>query len=218
MVDLLGPMPVADELWMRSEVGRAGKQIELVGAEMLGLGPDDQPRPVAHASGWQMHQLDTGDVVHAAAPPLGPLTEARQPQLRREVGPRTTCTPLDWRWLTKPLNDGPGESWIKPTVDLVKGEAMTPLQRLFAVADNANGIGTKLDITKWTFLNTDLAVHVFRIPTANGPAFAPRRATGPTASAPPSAHCSTSMVRSAAFSSQCWCVRCRFTDPSSRQR
>ena len=71
---------------------------------------------------------------------------------------------LEWLWLTEPLTPGPGESWIKPTVDLVKGEAMTQLERLFAVADCANGIGSKLDITKWTFLNTDLAVHVFRIP------------------------------------------------------
>jgi hypothetical protein len=71
---------------------------------------------------------------------------------------------LDWRWLTPPLNDGPGESWIRPTVDLVNGETMTPLERLFAVADDANGVGTKIDITAWTFLNTDLVVHVFRIP------------------------------------------------------
>jgi Acyl-CoA thioesterase C-terminal domain len=49
-------------------------------------------------------------------------------------------------------------------VDLVKGETMTPLERLFAVADNANGIGTKLDITKFTFLNTDLVIHVHRVP------------------------------------------------------
>ena len=71
---------------------------------------------------------------------------------------------LDWRWLTEPMGDGPGESWIKPEVDLVKGESMSPLERLFAVADDANGIGTKLDIRKWTFLNTDLVVHIHRIP------------------------------------------------------
>ena len=71
---------------------------------------------------------------------------------------------LEWLWLTAPLNDGPGESWIRPMVDLVKGETMTPLERLFAVADDANGVGSKIDITKWTFLNTDLAVHIFRIP------------------------------------------------------
>ena len=71
---------------------------------------------------------------------------------------------LDWRWLTEPLNNGPGESWTKPTVDLVNGETMTQLERLFAVAECADGIGSKIEITKWTFLNTDLAVHVFRIP------------------------------------------------------
>lgn len=71
---------------------------------------------------------------------------------------------LDWRWLTPPLNEGPGESWISPTVDLVNGETMTPLQRLFAVADCANGIGATLDTNRWTFLNTDLVVHLHRIP------------------------------------------------------
>jgi hypothetical protein len=37
--------------------------------------------------------------------------------------------------LTEALADGPGESWLKPIVDLVKGEHMTPTQRLFTVAD-----------------------------------------------------------------------------------
>lgn len=62
------------------------------------------------------------------------------------------------------MSEGPGESWIKLEVDLVKGESTTPLQRLFSAADNANGIGTKLDIKTWTFLNTDLVVHIHRIP------------------------------------------------------
>ncbi len=61
-------------------------------------------------------------------------------------------------------DSGPGESWLKPTVDLVKGEPMTQLERLFTVADDANGIGPQLDIRKWTFMNTDLIVHVHRIP------------------------------------------------------
>lgn len=58
----------------------------------------------------------------------------------------------------------PGQSWIRPSVDLVVGETMTPTQSLFAVADNANGIGSRIDITKWTFLNNDLVVHLHRIP------------------------------------------------------
>ena len=71
---------------------------------------------------------------------------------------------LDWRWLTNRGRRDLASRGSGPTVDLVKGETMTPLERLFAVADDANGIGTKLDISKWTFMNTDLVVHVHRIP------------------------------------------------------
>jgi Acyl-CoA thioesterase C-terminal domain/Acyl-CoA thioesterase N-terminal domain len=163
VIDLLGPVPAEGGLWVRPQLERSGKQIELVGAEMLALGPDGQPRPVARASGWRLQQLDTQVLAHAAAALPRPLTEARSRNLAKDWD-RNYVHSLDWRWLTEPLNKGPGESWIKPTVDLVNGETMTQLERLFAVADCANGIGSKLDITKWTFLNTDLAVHVFRIP------------------------------------------------------
>jgi hypothetical protein len=163
VVDLLGPVPAEGNFWVRSTLERAGKQVELVTAEMLGLGPDGQSRPVAKASGWRFQQTETRDVVRTGQPPLRPVSEGRDRNLAKNFDPNYVHS-LDWRWLTTPLNDGPGESWIRPTVDLVKGETMTPLERLFAVADDANGVGTKIDITKWTFLNTDLAVHVFRIP------------------------------------------------------
>src|ERR1700744_425373 len=93
-----------------------------------------------------------------------PRSEARNRDLKAREWDRNYVHSLDWLWLTEPLSPGPGESWIKPTVDLVNGETMTHLERLFAVADCANGIGSKIDITQWTFLNTDLAVHVFRVP------------------------------------------------------
>jgi hypothetical protein len=163
VVDLLGPVPAEGDFWMRANMEREGRQIELVSAEMLALGPDGEPRPVAKASGWRFQQMDTYDVVRVGQPPLRAVSEGRDRNLSKNFDPNYVHS-LEWRWLTDPLNEGPGESWIRPMVDLVKGETMTPLQRLFAVADDANGVGTKIDITKWTFLNTDLAVHVFRIP------------------------------------------------------
>lgn len=162
-VDLLGPVPAAGGLWVRADLERSGTQIELVGAEMLAPGPGGEPRPVARASGWRLQQLDTADVVHAGAPPLAPVSAGRNRNLAKNWDPNYVHS-VDWRWLTEPLNDGPGESWITPTVDLVQGEAMTPLERLFAVADCANGVGAKLDIRRWTFLNTDLVVHIHRVP------------------------------------------------------
>ncbi|SON59485.1 hypothetical protein MSIMFI_00969 [Mycobacterium simulans] len=164
VIDLLGPVPAEGDLWVRPQLDRGGKQIELVTAQMLALGPDGEPRPVARASGWRLQQLDTQAIAHAATEPPRPLAEARDRNLTALKWDRNYVHSLEWLWLTEPLTPGPGESWIKPTVDLVNGETMTQLERLFAVADCANGIGSKLDITKWTFLNTDIAVHVFRIP------------------------------------------------------
>ncbi|MEB3033035.1 thioesterase family protein [[Mycobacterium] nativiensis] len=162
-VDLLGPVPAEGPLWVRSRVDRPGRQIELLSAELLAPGPDQQPRPVARAGGWRLQTLDTGVITHASASPLRPVSEARNTNMSANWD-RNYVHSLDWRWLTKPLAPGAGESWIKPIVDLVAGESMTPLQRLFAVADDANGVGTKIDIRKWTFLNNDLVVHLHRIP------------------------------------------------------
>ena len=164
VIDLLGGVPADDDLWVGAQLQRAGKQIELVGAEMLAPGPDGEPRAVARATGWRFQGQDTTAVAHAAAPPPRPRSEARDRNLKAKDWDRNYVHSLDWLWLTEPMSGGPGESWIRPEVDLVQGETMSPLERLFAVADCANGIGSKLNIRKWTFLNTDLAVHVFRIP------------------------------------------------------
>ena len=163
MIDLLGGVPAEGDLWVRAKVDRPGKQIELVSAEMLARGRDGEPRAVARASGWRLSTLDTSPVVRAPAPALRPLSDAASRNMEKDWD-RNYVHSIDWRWLTEPLAEGPGESWLRPTVDLVKGEEMTPLQRLFTVADDANGIGTKLDIRKWTFMNTDLVVHVHRVP------------------------------------------------------
>ncbi|BBX26319.1 thioesterase family protein [Mycolicibacterium alvei] len=162
-IDLMGGVPSDGDLWVRAQLERPGKQIELVSAEMLAPGPDGTPRVVARASGWRMLQMDTTAVAHTGVEPLPPLEQARSRDMAKNWETNYVHS-VDWRWLTVPQAPGPGESWLKPTVDVVKGEAMTPLQRLFAVADDANGIGSKIDIRKWTFLNTDLVVHIHRVP------------------------------------------------------
>ena len=163
LIDLLGPVPAEGDLWVRATRERPGRQIELVSSEMLAMGPDGSPRTVARASGWRLQTLDTAAVAYSAAEPLRPLDQARGRDMKKDWD-RNYVHSLDWRWLTAPLNAGPGECWIRPEVDLVKGETMTALERLFAVADDANGVGARLDIRRWTFLNTDLVVHIHRMP------------------------------------------------------
>jgi hypothetical protein len=116
-------VPAEGDFWVSAQVQRPGRQIELLSAEMLGPGPDGRPGPVARASGWRLQQLDTADAAHAAAPPLRPVSEGRNRNLEKNFD-RNYVHSLDWRWLTEPLNDGAGESWFTPTVDLVHGEAI----------------------------------------------------------------------------------------------
>jgi len=163
MVDLLGGVPAEGDLWVRSRIERSGKQIELVSAEMLAPGPDGDPRPVAKASGWRLKTVEIPDITHAPAPLLRPLADTHSRGLA-DRWDRNYVHSVDWRWLTHLGAKGPGESWLRPTVDLVKGETMTSLERLFSIADNANGIGPQIDIRKFSFMNTDLVVHIHRVP------------------------------------------------------
>jgi Thioesterase-like superfamily len=161
-VDLLGPVPICDELWVFAKIERAGSKIELLSADMLGPGPDGVWRAVAKASAWRFASYDTVALTSAVAPPLRPVGEASRFQVDGSLTP-SYVTSLEWCMLTD-LYDIPAESWARPVVDLVHGETMTPLQRLFTVADMANGLGTRVEMLDWMFMNTDLVVHIHRIP------------------------------------------------------
>lgn len=163
VVDLLGPVPVTDRLWVRAHVERAGTKIELLNAQMLAPGPDGQPRPVATAIAWRFQEGDAAELFFTPTAPLRPVSVGR-PRRPDDDTNQTYIQSLDWRWLNDILNTVPGECWARPIVDLVKGESMTPMERLFAVADIANGMGSRLSLHEWTFLNTDLVVHIHRVP------------------------------------------------------
>jgi acyl-Coa thioesterase superfamily protein/acyl-CoA thioesterase superfamily protein len=161
-VDLLGPVPICDELWVTARIERAGSKIELLSAEMLGPGPNGVWRAVARASAWRFANYDTEALTFAVAPPLRPVGEASRFHVAGTL-PRDYVTSLEWYMLTD-LYDIRAESWARPLVDLVQGETMTPLERLFTVADMANGLGTRVEMLDWMFMNTDLVVHIHRIP------------------------------------------------------
>lgn len=162
VIDLLGRVPSDGPLWTAARVERPGRRIELLTAQLLAPGPAGRPRPVATASAWRFAEFDTTVLAAEAGPGLAPLEQARR---YVDDDPRITyLSSVDWRWLGDALYDVPGECWVRPVVDVVAGEVMTPLQRLFAVADIANGVGQGPALTGWTHMNTDLSVYVHRVP------------------------------------------------------
>ncbi|WP_231750694.1 acyl-CoA thioesterase domain-containing protein [Mycobacterium sp. NAZ190054] len=105
----------------------------------------------------------TSSLPDSPAAPMRPVSEGQR-RLPDDGTDRTYIQSLHWRWLNDILHSERAECWATPLVDLVAGEEMTPAQRLFAVADIANGMGSRLDTDRYTFLNTDLAVHINRLP------------------------------------------------------
>ncbi|OZD10451.1 thioesterase [Rhodococcus sp. 06-235-1A] len=176
-VDILGPIPVAD-IEIRAWTERPGGNVELVVAELWAEGPSGSARAVARGSAWRMRTVPTEDVAHVGDPTM------------KQVGAGTDYTfggtwssgyldAVEFKILTGLGAEGPGQIWARPKPVLVQGESMTPLERLFSIADIANGIGAKLPIDEWTFLNTDLTVHVFRVPQGEWVGVSAETSTGP---------------------------------------
>ena len=54
--------------------------------------------------------------------------------------------------------------WFRLRVPVSAGEVTLPLQRVAAVADFGNGVGSGIDRTRLTFINADLTVTLHRLP------------------------------------------------------
>ena len=111
-VDLLGPVP-AEGLWVRSRVERPGKQIELVSAEMLAWDPTVSPGRQRGPAGGGCSSWTPPTLAHAAAPLPRPISEGHSRNCEKDWD-RNYVHSLEWRWLSKPLSDGPGSRGCGP--------------------------------------------------------------------------------------------------------
>jgi hypothetical protein len=158
-VEVLGRIPAGD-IEVRAAVERAGRSIEMLGAELVAGG-----RTVLRARAWRLAEGDTAEVESGAAAPLSPPEGAHLTPDRAEGWLPGYIDAVEWRWVSGGWDvPGPGELWGRPRVPLVEGEDATPLQRMAVVGDSANGIGSPLDIRRWLYVNTELSVHVHRAP------------------------------------------------------
>ena len=210
VVDLMGGVPAEGDFWVSARVERAGKQIELVSAEMLAAGPDGTP---PRREGQRVADADRSTpqtLLHAPAPPLRPLSEARSRDMAKDWD-RNYVHSVDWRWLTAPRAEGPGESWLTPTVDL--GQRANRCHRCSGCSrwpTAPMGLGSKLDIREWTFLNTDLVVHIHRVPEGEWTGIRAETNYGPDGIGDDAGHTvRRERCRWAPSSSRCWSVRGR---------
>lgn len=153
--DILGPVPVA-EVHTRGTVLRPGRSVELVQAELVADG-----RPVLRATAWRVRESEPLDI---------PTPDPTPPPSPDGI---TAWTPtwggysasVEWRFVEGGFaQGGPASVWGRLRVPVVAGEEANPLQRVAAFADSGNGLSGLLDMRVWWFINTELTLHVYRLP------------------------------------------------------
>lgn len=163
-IELLRPIPLRP-LRVTSETITAGKTTERVVATL-----SDGDVVVARALGLRVRTEALDDLPSRRASELGapPAPEASTPFtfdfFRWPIGYHTS---IELRLARGRFREGPVVMWMRPLCDLVEGEPMTPLDRLFVCADSASGVSQILDPHAWSFVNADLTVHLHRLPAGD---------------------------------------------------
>ena len=176
--DILGPVPRA-ELEVGATVLRPGRTIELIGAELSVAGV-----VAARATGWRLLVGDTAALVAGGPQRLPPPEAGKSYPLPAGWVVDGYLSSIEWRWLDGAWGRaGAATVWGRPRFDLVAGEATGGLCRLLTVADSASGLSARLDPADWLFPNTDLTVHLHRMPRGDWAGIRANTVLGPTGAA-----------------------------------
>lgn len=170
-VEILGPVPMS-RMSIRSWVERPGNRIELLAAEVCAAMPDGSMRAVARGRAWRLATQSTADAAHHADSTLDHIETPDLPGGELTPIPDSWKTgfanTVEWR-ITSPLGlrNTPTTAWVRLNQALVEGETTSDLAATTALADLANGLGARLDPHEWTFLNTELTIHLFAPPRSS---------------------------------------------------
>jgi hypothetical protein len=161
--EILRPVPIG-ALTVEARVVRPGRSVELLEASLSSAGGEVAVRALA----WRIR---TDDVelpsLPADDPPPGPDAGRPVPffDTGHDVGYHTA---MEVRFVRGSfLDPGPATVWMRPRVAIVAGEGPTPLQRVLVAADSGNGVSAVLDHARYVFINTDLTVHLHRLPAGD---------------------------------------------------
>lgn len=168
--EILGLMPL-EPTTVTCRTVRPGRTIELVEATMTTASKPD--RPVVRATAWRLATSDTSRAagnLPAAIPPPEEMGDgaslAKWPGgFIRSLTARTTERRPD-------DDDGPiGRiAWLASDVTLLPpaedgSPGAGPTAEFLRLSDAANGVAARLDPYQWLFPNTDLSIHLWRIPS-----------------------------------------------------
>ncbi len=155
------------ELEIQTRVIREGKRIQVIEARVLSNG--------AELSRAHVQRLRIADVGMPAAaseqtPRLTP-PDSLAPAETSTWGVGPPGVPMFHRDAVEIReveggfhSAGSGVVWFRLKSPIVAGTEITPLQRLVAVADFANGVSRLTTSDEWLFMNPDLSININRLP------------------------------------------------------
>jgi hypothetical protein len=158
-LEFLGPVPVA-AMDVKTAVARPGKKIAWYEASASIGG-----RAAVRASAWT---LATSDGRHSPVrldEPLPPMPREAASTYFESVPRFGYGDALEWRFAEGAFERlGPATVWTRLRVEVVRGEPVTPLCRVLAMVDSANGISAELDVARFLFVPVNLTVALARHP------------------------------------------------------
>lgn len=167
-VDLLRPVPIGRVIPRASvrvgrRVARARVVLEAEGVEVMtgtAVGqriadpPLDLPAPDPAGGGSD-----------GSRPPLPPPEEGEAPPFFAVKWDEGYHTAMAWSFVRGTWSAvGASQVWLAQRVPLVAGEEPSPFQRVMVVADAGNGVSAAVDFARFSFVNSDLSVHLHRDP------------------------------------------------------
>jgi hypothetical protein len=162
-LDILRPVPIAD-LTVSVEVVRPGGRISLVEGTL-----SDEQGPCLLARAWAMRTTQIDLVIAPPEAPLPSPAEAAEVPFFDLPSPVGWHTSMELRFIAGGAFQelGPAAAWGRPRIALVAGRDWTPLERVMVFADAGNGVSSSADVREWLFINTDLTVHLTRLPAGD---------------------------------------------------
>jgi len=159
-MEILRPIPIA-RLRIDAKPVRTGRRVQYAQAIVTA---DDVE--VARASAWRIRtSVEPMPSTPDETPPFaGPAESPILPPVPVEA-PESYFGAMEWRYARGTFTEpGPASVWMRMQKALVEDEPIAPLSRVLAAADSGNGISAVLDFQSHLFINTDLSVHLFRMP------------------------------------------------------
>jgi hypothetical protein len=154
-------------LTLATRVVRPGRRVQELAAELLA-----GDETIVRASALRVTAVP--DDAAAAAPqtsrdlgePFAPPSDGQPIRFALDGGKDASFagSAMEMRWLSDPMQLGPGRVWMRLRHALLPGEPPTPLARLAATADFGNGVSAALAFERFVFINADLTIHLQRAP------------------------------------------------------